>query len=102
METVPRTNGARKFAHILHFRCPSCGKRMKTVRANESMSREHIARLIFQPSCACGWSGQLAGLNAIQHSVECWNGQSTDNPGTPAVPENPIEPLPKPAIRQTP
>jgi predicted RNA-binding Zn-ribbon protein involved in translation (DUF1610 family) len=100
MEIVPRADGARKFAHILHFRCPSCGKRMKTVRANESMSREHIARLIFQPSC--GWSGQLAGLNAIQHAVECWNGQSADTPGTAAVPENPVEPLPKPAIRQTP
>jgi predicted RNA-binding Zn-ribbon protein involved in translation (DUF1610 family) len=62
----------RKFAHILLFKCPSCGKRIKTVRCNENMSREHIARLIFQPTCACGWSGSMAGFNALQHSVECW------------------------------
>ena len=99
MEIVPRADGARKFAHILHFRCPNCGKRIKAVRANESMSREHIARLIFQPSCACGWSGQLAGFNAIQHAVECWNGQSADNS---AASDNPVEPRCKPAIRQTP
>jgi predicted RNA-binding Zn-ribbon protein involved in translation (DUF1610 family) len=99
MEIVPRADGARKFAHILHFRCPNCGKRIKAVRANESMSREHIARLMFQPRCACGWSGQLAGFNAIQHAVECWNGQSADNS---AAPDNPVEPRRKPAIRQRP
>jgi predicted RNA-binding Zn-ribbon protein involved in translation (DUF1610 family) len=62
----------RKFAHILHFKCPKCGKRIRTVRSNENMSREHIARLIFQPTCACGWSGSMAGFTAVQHSVECW------------------------------
>jgi hypothetical protein len=98
MESVPHPDSRRKFAHILHFRCPSCGKRIKTIRANESMSREHIARLIFQPTCPCGWSGRVAGFNAIQHAVECWTGQSSD---TPAVPE-PSETQPKPAIRQTP
>jgi len=62
----------RKFAHILLFRCPSCGGRIKTVRCNENMSREHIARLIFQPACPCGWTGSMAGFNAEQHLVECW------------------------------
>jgi hypothetical protein len=98
MESVPRTDGARKFAHILYFRCPNCGKRIKAIRANESMSREHIARMIFHPSCACGWSGQLAGLNALQHAVECWTGQVTD---TRSVPD-PLEAPSTPTIRQTP
>jgi hypothetical protein len=98
MESVPRREGARKFAHILYFRCPGCGKRIKAVRANESMSREHIARLIFQPTCACGWSGRVAGFSAIQHAVECWTGQSTDN----GIVSDSVENQPKRGIQRTP
>lgn len=76
----------RKFAHTLLFKCPSCGKRIKTVRCNENMSREHIARLIFQPSCPCGWTGSMAGFNAVQHSVECW---VEDGSGSPTLNESP-------------
>lgn len=98
MNSVPRPDAVRKFAHILHFKCPKCGKRMKAVRANESMSREHIARLIFHPTCSCGWTGQLAGFNAIQHAVECWTGQTTENPAV----HDAVETQPKPGSPRTP
>jgi len=30
---VPSPDGARKFAHILHFRCPNCANAIQAVRA---------------------------------------------------------------------
>ena len=65
-----RTRMNQQFAHVLRFNCPSCGKSMTAVRVSEHMSREMIAPLMFQQTCDCGWSGQLAGLVATHHSIQ--------------------------------
>jgi predicted RNA-binding Zn-ribbon protein involved in translation (DUF1610 family) len=74
----------QKFAHVLRFKCPNCGKSITAVRCSEKMSREKIAPLLFQQACGCGWSGKLAGLAATRHSVEFWPDAARGDSQTPA------------------
>jgi len=63
------STSARKFLHVLRFKCPKCGESINATRSTEHMSREQGAGLIFEPACKCGWSGKLPGFMALRHSV---------------------------------
>jgi len=41
---------ARKFLHVLRFKCPKCGESINATRSTEHMSREQGAGLIFEPT----------------------------------------------------
>lgn len=70
----------QEFAHTLLFKCPKCGQRIPTVRRSKDMGREQIDPFLFKVVCTCGWSGKLAGLVAMRHTVESCVGPPRPGP----------------------
>jgi hypothetical protein len=65
-------HAVRSFAHILLFKCAQCGGPVAAACSSKELDREHVAARLFRQACRCGWSGNLGGLTAVQHWVECW------------------------------
>ena len=70
--TVTQGREVRTFAHILLFRCPQCKGPVTAACSSKDMDREQVAARVFKQPCKCGWLGNLSGLTAVQHWVECW------------------------------
>ena len=63
---------AARFAHVLLFECPQCGRPLASACASIAESLEQADAHWFSPHCHCGWSGNVIGLVAIKHWVEPW------------------------------
>jgi len=60
------------FAHVLLFACPLCNRPLASACASAKRSLEEADAHYFNPHCHCGWSGPVAGLEAVTHWVHAW------------------------------
>ena len=60
------------FAHVLLFACPKCGIPLASACASTENNLEEADAHYFNPHCPCGWTGKVAGVEALQHWVEQW------------------------------
>jgi hypothetical protein len=60
------------FAHVLLFACPKCGIPLASACASTEKNLEAADARYFDPYCPCGWTGKVAGVEALQHWVEPW------------------------------
>jgi hypothetical protein len=61
-----------RFAHVLLFGCPLCGRPLASACFNTKQSLEEADAHWFNPHCVCGWTGDVTGMLAVRHWVEPW------------------------------
>ena len=60
------------FAHVLLFACPECERPLASACASGKKNLEEADAHFFNPHCHCGWSGPVAGMEAVKHWVQAW------------------------------
>jgi hypothetical protein len=81
-------NTIENFAHILLFACPQCARPLASACASSKHNLEEADAHFFNPHCPCGWTGAVAGMEAVKHFVEPWRaftpevGAARKNDGT--------------------
>lgn len=60
------------FAHVLLFACPKCGVPLASAYASVEKNLEVADAHWFNTHCACGWTGSVIGIEAVQHWIEDW------------------------------
>jgi hypothetical protein len=63
---------AEHFAHVLLFACPQCDRPLASACASTKGNLEEADAHFFNPHCHCGWTGPVAGMEAVKHFVEPW------------------------------
>jgi len=61
-----------QFAHVLLFACPECRRPLASACFTSKRSLEEADGRFFNPHCHCGWTGAVAGLQAVRHWVHPW------------------------------
>jgi len=71
------------YAHVLLFACPNCERPLVSACASTKKNLEVAEAEWFAPHCLCGWTGDLAGVTALKHWVEGWEGNPPIGAGIP-------------------
>jgi hypothetical protein len=75
--------GTEQYAHVLLFACPRCNRPLSSTCVSSNKNLEIAEAKWFTPHCHCGWSGDVAGITAVQHWVERWHRGLPINAGEP-------------------
>jgi len=66
------------FAHVLLFACPLCERPLASACASTTKNLEGADAHFFNPHCHCGWTGSVAGMEAVKHWVQAWRTYATE------------------------
>jgi hypothetical protein len=69
---LPKTTEG--FAHVMLFACPQCQRPLASACASSKKNLEEADAHFFNPHCHCGWTGPVAGMEAVKHWVHSWRG----------------------------
>jgi hypothetical protein len=82
---------SEQFAHVLLFTCPHCGRPLASACASNNRNLEVADAHWFQPHCFCGWVGDVAGMVAVKHWVEPWEGKGSLENGNGSCDGHPLQ-----------
>jgi hypothetical protein len=82
---------SEQYAHVLLFNCPICNRPLASACASGNRNLEVADAHWFRPHCFCGWSGDVAGIIAVKHWVEPWEGSAPLGSGNGSCDGEPVE-----------